>query len=245
MGKPLQLAGQRFGRWWVLSRADTTKNGDVRWLCRCDCGVERPVIGSQLKEGTSRSCGCLWKENLVGRVYGGLSVESFHHVNERGRYWLCRCICGNTTIVQTGNLMNGSIRSCGCARLEAARQAREKIPNLLTLEESAKRAILHNYKTGAKARELSWNISDDEFLLLTRSSCFYCGIPPSNTFEQKRGRVLYNGVDRKDSGRGYSSDNLVSCCWVCNKMKGDIPFQDFVSQIQRISEHLSRATSEG
>lgn len=32
------------------------------WLCRCDCGTERAVYSAGLRDGTSKSCGCLSRE---------------------------------------------------------------------------------------------------------------------------------------------------------------------------------------
>lgn len=58
------LTGSKFGRLLVLRRAPN-KPGDanVRWLCRCDCGNEKAVVGYNLKkENGTRSCGCL-KDN--------------------------------------------------------------------------------------------------------------------------------------------------------------------------------------
>ena len=55
------LTGQRFGRLTVIDRADT-QNGHVRWRCRCDCGNITIVKGIHLKNGRTKSCGCLIEE---------------------------------------------------------------------------------------------------------------------------------------------------------------------------------------
>ncbi len=53
------LAGQRFGHYLVLQRADRYQKGrGYFWLCRCDCGNEREVRGDMLKGQQVRSCGC-------------------------------------------------------------------------------------------------------------------------------------------------------------------------------------------
>ena len=50
-----------FGRWSVLGYAE--KRGRKHyWSCRCSCGNEKVVHGEHLKEGRSRSCGCLNRE---------------------------------------------------------------------------------------------------------------------------------------------------------------------------------------
>lgn len=55
----LQLAGFRFGKWFVVDFAGFNKRGSGTWNCLCDCGNENVVIGSELKSGSSQSCGCL------------------------------------------------------------------------------------------------------------------------------------------------------------------------------------------
>ena len=62
-------------------------------------------------------------EDLVGRRFGRLLVISlYERGEERGRKtkWLCRCDCGQSTIVKGTNLKN-STRSCGCLRRELMR----------------------------------------------------------------------------------------------------------------------------
>lgn len=55
------VIGKRYGRWTVIERVDKGDNKRY-FLCRCDCGTERVVILSALKNGSSRSCGCLRAE---------------------------------------------------------------------------------------------------------------------------------------------------------------------------------------
>ena len=55
--KCIDLSGQIFGRWSVLS-FDSSKNGDAYWMCKCDCGTVRSVNGYHLRSGRSTSCGC-------------------------------------------------------------------------------------------------------------------------------------------------------------------------------------------
>lgn len=62
------LLGHRYGRWTVIALADeVTKRRGAVWLCRCDCGIEKPIRGENLTGGSSRSCGCLNRERLDER----------------------------------------------------------------------------------------------------------------------------------------------------------------------------------
>ena len=59
------------------------------------------------------------RKDLVGQTFGRLTVISFEYVNKhREAMWLCKCICGNTTIVSGHNLIKGSVKSCGCSKIK-------------------------------------------------------------------------------------------------------------------------------
>lgn len=55
------LTGQRFGRLLVISLYSLGKGGS-KWNCLCDCGNYTTPFATSLKEGTSKSCGCLKSE---------------------------------------------------------------------------------------------------------------------------------------------------------------------------------------
>lgn len=61
--KKIDLTGQTFGRLTVLEEAGRHQNGYVIWLCQCSCGEPAHVISSRLRNGTTRSCGCLLRDN--------------------------------------------------------------------------------------------------------------------------------------------------------------------------------------
>ena len=58
----IDLTGKTFGYWTVISRTVNSKEGRSMWMCRCKCGTERAVRGYNLRNGTSKSCGCLSAE---------------------------------------------------------------------------------------------------------------------------------------------------------------------------------------
>lgn len=58
-----EMVGNTFGRWIVLEQVARPGRKTGRWFrCLCDCGQEGIVRGDQLRNGTSRSCGCLSSE---------------------------------------------------------------------------------------------------------------------------------------------------------------------------------------
>ena len=63
----IDLTGQKFGRLTVIERAPS-KGNRTMWLCRCDCdGKIVTVAGGNLKNGHTRSCGCLNDEKRSER----------------------------------------------------------------------------------------------------------------------------------------------------------------------------------
>jgi 5-methylcytosine-specific restriction endonuclease McrA len=60
------LTGQRYGRLIVVERLPS-KNGHVPWRCHCDCGTDAIVLGSNLRSGRQKSCGCLNNEKRLER----------------------------------------------------------------------------------------------------------------------------------------------------------------------------------
>lgn len=62
--KAIDETGNRYGRLVVIERAGSVPNGPARWLCKCDCGKEATVKGSDLRRGSTRSCGCLREERV-------------------------------------------------------------------------------------------------------------------------------------------------------------------------------------
>jgi hypothetical protein len=67
-GRLIDLTGMRFGRLLVLKRA-SNQGRQPRWHCRCDCGKSTVSHGMSLRNGRSRSCGCLSAENTSQRSW--------------------------------------------------------------------------------------------------------------------------------------------------------------------------------
>lgn len=60
------FAGQRYGRYTVISTHRRKGTYKYYALCQCDCGSEqRYVYTSALREGDAQSCGCLHKERVT------------------------------------------------------------------------------------------------------------------------------------------------------------------------------------
>lgn len=108
------LSGKIFGEWTVIERAiDKTKSKGAKYLCRCSCGTERIVFGKNLRNGTSKSCGCLKRKDYTGTRFGKLVVQSVGG-SGRQKFYTCKCDCGNIVDIPADYITQ--IKSCGCSR---------------------------------------------------------------------------------------------------------------------------------
>lgn len=59
-GNVIDLTWQIFGHLTVLKRDGSDNRGEAKWLCQCDCGNPQliSVLGSNLRNGHTQSCGC-------------------------------------------------------------------------------------------------------------------------------------------------------------------------------------------
>ncbi len=63
MGNFKDLTGKTFGRLTVIERTKESKNGRRRWICQCECGNITEVKAQSLRDGHTKSCGCLHKKH--------------------------------------------------------------------------------------------------------------------------------------------------------------------------------------
>ena len=88
------------------------------------------------------------------------------------------------------------------------------------------------YRNGCPRRNLSFNITLNEFVELTHNNvCYYCG--------QKSHNKDYVGVDRVDSAIDYDLNNCVPCCDICNRMKSNYDQDFFLTHITKIYNHTN------
>lgn len=123
MGRPpIDLSGKRFGSLTAVSIAEHGgSHRPVKWLCKCDCGLEKVVDSQLLRRGIVKDCGCHVTNRMVGKRFGRLTVLEATDKRISGDIvWKCRCDCGNITTVATCNLEAKVHRtvSCGCMRVE-------------------------------------------------------------------------------------------------------------------------------
>lgn len=149
-------------------------------------------------------------KDLTNERFGRLVAICRIENNKFGHpVWRCLCDCGKEANISSSNL-RGNSSSCGCYQRDRAREARRLRP-YEALYRTIERNSIHPV-------ELTY----EQFLTFVQHThCHYCKIPVDwMMFGNDKARRGYN-LDRKDSTKGYSMDNCVTCCKRCNWGKGD------------------------
>jgi hypothetical protein len=95
MGVVIDLTGKTFGRLYVQERASIKM--PIHWRCQCACGRVVLVKGSLLRDGNTRSCGCLRRETTSARTlkHGQARYDSGGRTHEYSLWLNMRQRCSN------------------------------------------------------------------------------------------------------------------------------------------------------
>jgi hypothetical protein len=88
------------------------------------------------------------------------------------------------------------------------------------------KTYMNQYIKGAKKRNIAFELSKEQFTRIVTKPCHYCNYI-------KEGEA--NGIDRVDNNDGYSDDNCVACCRICNRMKHAYHLDFFLEKMKQIS----------
>ena len=235
--------GNRYGRLTIIRKTSPFKQGNktlARWICSCECGVDCIVLGTNLRTGHQKSCGCLKRESAVnncitsaenrkgevannltnelGNRYGSLTVVAALPSKHKKARWECRCDCGKRKRATGDSLRQGKVSSCGCLR--------KQIGNTVHTSSEVR---FSQYRSNALRRGLDFLISFEWFEKLLALPCTYCGEGGG-------------GVDRWDNAVGYTEINSVPCCTICNRMKLTHSASIFLNQCRKVAKNHKNAT---
>jgi hypothetical protein len=237
-GIDYSIIGKKFNMLTVREFDHTSERSGTYWLCDCECGRTTVVSRHNLNNLSIVSCGCYGesdyrkklayenKKKNIGKKYGRLTVKDY----VPGDGYFCECECTNTIYATEPELENGYIVSCGCFRR-----------NRLAYGENAFNRLYGTYKGRMIKRGLEFSLTKDEFRELTKQNCFYCNVEPkqiATSTGRSYGEYIYNGIDRIDSSKGYTKDNVVPCCGFCNVAKNNYAQDFFVNKIESIYNNL-------
>lgn len=173
------------------------------------CG--EPYLTSKSKPSEFCNSGCAQALDLNGYSNNRLTVLEFAYTKDKQSYWKCVCDCGNTVTVIGDYLKRGNTKSCGCLKIEAAKQNIKLThrkgkdhpsynPNL-TDEDRVDRRIIPGYR--------SWRVLVYE---LDNYICQMCG-------DNKGGNLNAHHIEafRNNPHLRTEVSNGITLCETCHK----------------------------
>ena len=82
--KAIDLSNQRFGRLVAISLCPERRGRLRVWRCVCDCGNEKHALAKTLRNGGTRSCGCLHLESALAKVTARSRPVGFERMTGKG-----------------------------------------------------------------------------------------------------------------------------------------------------------------
>jgi hypothetical protein len=198
--------------------------------------------------------------SMIGNTYNRLHCEAVVGKVPEGKKfrpcYLFTCKCGTQLIARGKDVKSGHTKSCGCLSLEAkslngkANKGKGKNSKYTgkdgkkqykQTDRSAFNRLVTQYRCSAKRKSLQFELTREEIERLTKSDCYYCGIPAQKEYAKGLPSIhlpyICNGIDRVDNSLGYLLGNCVPCCEICNYAKRAQYKQQFLEWAERVHKH--------
>jgi hypothetical protein len=191
-------------------------------------------------------------KDYTGQTFGRLTfLRPTEDRYRKSVIWELQCSCGNKTHVISYDVVSGNTTSCGCYRKQMLAKHCKTIGAKTRRYDpivSSARMVWSNYK----------ECDFETFYKISQQPCYYCGAPPSNKFnaagkpsskyksayQLECGDFTYNGLDRLDNTRDHSPDNVVPCCFDCNRTKSNHTLEEFLRHIERMYHGTRRLITQ-
>jgi len=218
-----------------IEKENILKSGkkSTQYKCLCNCGNYFTISHQSILK-KANPCSCQRYLNIQGKKIFKLTV-----IKRVDKKWLCKCDCGIEKLI-TYNALKNNTKSCGCFNKERIKTIHKNftVKKFEPKIASARRAWKNKYSDG--------NLSFDDFLSLSNKNCHYCGQEPNQIFNmftdkyskksKEQGDFIYNGLDRLNSNLPHNIENVVPCCYTCNRFKSNLDVNDFLNKMLSIKE---------
>lgn len=174
-----------------------------------------------------------------GDVVGNLEIKGLGSTSKSGtRLYRVLCLlCGSVTDKRLQSIERA--KSCGCMQSKRDRKVVDSGRRTAEGTRVEINTLMSVYKSNARKRGISFDLSYAQFETLVDSECYFCGDNGGNTL-RKRGYDVYSytGIDRVDNSVGYLPSNCISCCSWCSRAKNNGTLANFVDKCKKITSRI-------
>ncbi len=231
--------GQKFNNLTIIEEIEphVEPSGRKRRRVRtkCSCGNTYDVLLTYVNKGRAKSClNCYYKESAIkktkykiGQCYDMLTITSLSVTKNNHRFAICKCDCGNEITKRTDLLKLNKHNNCGCIPLWKSQGVGE-ISN----------SFFYRIKKNASVRDINFNITIEEvwrLFLKQNKECAISGVElefPANTISSGTA-----SLDRVNSSKDYTIDNIQWIHKDINKMKMELPMNKFLKWVRIINQY--------
>jgi hypothetical protein len=245
--KKTTSVGQKIGNILILSKEYLKKHDNSKMRkyvdvkCCCGCEKTRTILVFNLFKFKENHCIFFKHENIINKKFNMLTCIKFLRKgeNEKGDIWLFRCDCGKEVEFPLGRTNNQ--KSCGCYQY---RLGKENSRFLLYKEIPIN--YFHGIKRGAERRNILFNISPEEIwnlFIQQNKKCKFTSIDLKFHNSTKFQIEKTASLDRIDSKKGYTIDNI---CWIhkeLQSMKRDYSNEYFIDMCILVNNFLNKKDS--
>jgi hypothetical protein len=174
----------------------------------------------------------------IGTKIGKLTIVDYDS-NKCYYYFKCdcnECFVGTTQTIKAKQSLLQKYKTAGCKLcMNVVRRQHLSDAELFL-------PIYKQYKRGSTKRfkDRVFKLTLEECISMFKSKCFYCLVDPSNSIKVGQRIINYQGIDRLEQDKGYTTDNVVPCCKTCNYSKNTLDYKNFIEHITKIYINVQR-----
>lgn len=173
------------------------------------------------------------RKNIINVRFGLLTVIKYSHSNRRKTVYLCKCDCGNEALIRSDLLNSGKKTNCGCINLNPPGKLSKSWKGYYDIPQ----VFWYMCKFGAKVRNIHFDITIEyawDLFIKQNKKCALTGLELNfGSFTKDPSATA--SLDRIDSSKGYTKDNIQ---WVhkwINLMKLDFSQDEFIKKCHEVS----------
>lgn len=236
--------------------------GLEKFKVRCIKCKEEFELGRQAIKKAINNDGCRYCKTGGRKMhYPGEQIACYTLIKkiDFNSKWLVKCNkCGREQELHINTLKNRTTDVCYfCLHPNETERPYTKRKNqkCMPIDEriyTYYKGTIENKNKNSSNKYKSFYLTQEEFTNLIYSNCSYCGSEPTEDNMWNKGSkrknddtiVKINGIDRIDSNLGYTKENCVPCCPICNRFKSDLSKQSFLSHIYKITNYQKKLNDQ-